>query len=102
MALFRCIPPIFTSILICGSTDSFGRRFGLCLPIIGGILRALCYLTVEVAGLQLEWLFLGELIDGLFGEHLTFFACSTAYISDVASKESLVLRVIICSTMYII
>lgn len=102
MALFRCIPPIFTSILICGSTDSFGRRFGLCLPIIGGIIRALCYLTVEVAGLQLEWLFLGELIDGLFGEHLTFFACSTAYISDVASKESLVLRVIICSTMYII
>ncbi|ELT95671.1 hypothetical protein CAPTEDRAFT_197347 [Capitella teleta] len=98
-ALFRCIPPIFTTLFICKSTDSFGRKFGIYLPIFGGIIRSFCYLAVHLGNLSLYWLFLGEFLDGVLGENATVLGCCFAFIYDGANRESLAVRFVICNAI---
>lgn len=98
-ALFRCIPPCFSGIVICSCTDTFGRKFGLLMSAIGGIIHSVIYVIVVTKHLPLQWLYVAEFADGIMGEHLVFLGCSFAYMSDTIVQDSLVLRFLIADSV---
>ena len=60
LSLARGIPPIVTILLILTYTDVNGRKLGLVLPTVGGMIRALTYTVVEWHQLPLSCLVIGK------------------------------------------
>lgn len=101
LVVFRSIPPCFTGLIICSCTDTIGRKIGLLLPVIGGIIRSIVYLIVVIYQLPLQWLYIAEFVDGVLGDHLVLLGCSYAYISDTAASGQLVFRFLIANSVYL-
>ncbi|ELU08284.1 hypothetical protein CAPTEDRAFT_189189 [Capitella teleta] len=100
IALFRGFFPIFFSLVICSLTDTVGRRFGLLLPTLGALLNMITYLIVEYLQAPLEWLYLGSLLEGLSGSHLTISACCYAYIYDTCNADARTIRFTLMNSTY--
>lgn len=99
LALSRCIPPCITSLIICACTDVVGRKFGLVLPMIGGLIRGIIYLHVVIYQLPLEWLCVGEFLDGFLGEHTVFQGSICAYASDINHSDHFVMKFLITNSI---
>lgn len=102
MALLKGIPPCFLAFIYCSSTESLGRKFGIMLPLIGGVIRSMTYLSVELFKLKLEWLFVGEFIYGLSGDFTTLRGSCQAMLTESLSKESIVFRFILANSIIFI
>lgn len=102
LSLFRCVPPCITGLIICSCTDAFGRKLGLAITIFGGVIRGIVFLSVEHLHLPLEWMYVGELLDGIMGEHIVFIGCSMAYLADVVDHTHIVVRSVIFNSIFYI
>lgn len=92
LMLVTGIPAIFVSIFLGSFSDTAGRRWAIIPPLIGGVLKALCYILVIVLDLPAWWLVLGSFVDGCGGYLVTLMMGCSAYIVDSTSRENRIIR----------
>ena len=85
--LARNIPALFTTLLICSFTDVSGRKFGLILPCLGAVMKGLVYLIVIYGKAPIIYLFIGNILEGLGGSHMTLHSSAFAYLSEVLLND---------------
>ena len=100
MALARGLPPIVMTLIINSYSDYAGRKCGLILPVIGGFCKSATYLIVEYYDLSLYYLIIGNLIEGLSGNHLTLLGSAFAYVSDCVSPQTRSFRYMLVNSVY--
>lgn len=96
------IPTFFSSLLLGSLSDKYGRKYVLLLPLIGGACRQLINILVIGFNLHIEFLFIGYVLDGIFGGTSIIFMSCFAYMSDLTTHENRMLRFVIlecCSTV---
>lgn len=98
-SLFRCIPLCLTTLIICSCTDWYGRRLGIIIAILGSLLRCSVFLIVEVCQLDLKWIVVGEVFDGLSGHDAAFIGSALAYTSDLVCGANLVFRYLVLNSI---
>uniref|UniRef100_X2B9C9 Uncharacterized protein n=1 Tax=Capitella teleta TaxID=283909 RepID=X2B9C9_CAPTE len=92
ITLFREIPPVFLTLIYCSYTDTVGRKFGIIVPAIGGLLNSVTYLLVEYYQASLDWLYLGNFFEGISGGHLTLVGSGFAYVYDTIKPGTVSFR----------
>ena len=90
--LVRNLPAIFTTLLICSYTDVAGRKLGLLLPMMGGLIKNLIYVIVLSQSWNINILFIGTFIEGLCGSQMTAQGAAYAYVADIVPKDQRSLR----------
>ena len=90
------LPFIFLSTLIVGSySDRGGRKLGLILPFVGGLLKSVVSLVIALLYLPKEWLFLALILEGLTGGFGISLMATFAYVSDITAHQNRALRIVI-------
>lgn len=71
--------------------NRYGRKLGLCVPIVGVILGTLCFLFIHTAKPSYFALVavLGSLLMGLTGSYSTFIVSVFSYTSDLTTESPL-------------
>lgn len=100
ITLFRGIPPVFLTLIYCSYTDTVGRKFGLIVPAFGGLLNCVTYLLVEYTTAPLEWLYLGNFIEGISGGHLALVGSGFAYVFDTIKPGTVSFRFTLYQSVY--
>ena len=102
IALFRYLPPVFTSYLICSYIGSFGRRYGMAIPAIGSMINVAGYLVVEYTQAPLKWLYLGSFIDGVTGGTMTFLGTGYVYLCFTIEPRSMAFRFQLLQSVFLL
>ena len=88
----RNIPALFAALIICAYTDRCGRRIGLALPCLAGMFKCVYVCLALYFVTQVEYLMIGEIIEGLGGSIMTAQSCANLYLSDVLTTRQLAFR----------
>lgn len=81
------IPALIATLLILPMTDVKGRRLGLLLPTVGGLLLTAVCLMVAHFQLNINYILIGTAMDGIFGRERLFLGSSFAFLADVVPGE---------------
>ncbi|XP_070558344.1 proton-coupled folate transporter-like isoform X2 [Ptychodera flava] len=94
---------VFSSLFLGSRSErGWGRKLTLLIPVVGIMLSIAITLVVIMFRLPIPYFFISEVLRGLSGSLFTVFAISFAYISDVATKEQLSMRLILAeATLYV-
>ena len=79
---------ILMSLIIVSYSDIKGRKIGLALPCLGGLLNSTCYFLVEWYQLSPLFIYIGPFMDGLCGQHMTLAGAGYAYLADVVKPHT--------------
>lgn len=102
LALFRQLPPIFTSIVLCAYSEHSGRKFCWSLYIIGCILSDTIYMLVEIFSASLQWLNLANFLFGVSGSQYMVFGCTFAYIIEIQTQHRASFKMLITECAYVL
>lgn len=95
LTLSFMIPTFFSSLILGSISDKYGRKFTLLLPIIGSSFKQLITVLVVGFNLRIEYLFIGNIVDGLCGGASIILMSCFAYISDITLPDRRMLRYVI-------
>lgn len=87
------IPSCIMAAFLGSYTDRVGRKTVLLFPMVAGTLRTLLYLVIIQLKLNMNFLLLANLIDGLSGGSTTVITCCFAYIADISSAKDRSIRI---------
>ena len=87
------VPSIFSIIFIGTYSDVGGRKIAILLPSIGGMLKAIVFLIVIYLNLDVEFLLIGYVLDGLSGSQMCLYMAGFAYIADVTTEKDRSFRI---------
>lgn len=89
------ISSVFVTIALGSLTDIFGRKIGLALPSLGGMMQGLWSLLVVKFNLSPYYFIIGYFVSGMTGGYASAIASATSYIADVSSLRWRTLRIAI-------
>lgn len=77
------LPAMFANLVWSSYSDILGRRFPLMLCFVGVTIRYVCLIVVIHFKLNLVYILIGNVLDGLTGAYTSVIAVLFAYVSDV-------------------
>ncbi|ELU12947.1 hypothetical protein CAPTEDRAFT_198750 [Capitella teleta] len=90
--VFETLPAIVVSLILCSWGDKHGRKLGLVVPCVGGVVKGVLYVITDVYGLSIDFLMLPNLIEGMSGSHMTVAGSAYAYVADVVPQSEITFR----------
>jgi len=90
--LAKNVPALISTLLVCSYTDVVGRKLGLLLPCIGGALKGIIYVVVIYCKAPVSYLYIGAVIEGLGGSHMTMASSAYAYLADILNHDQRSMR----------
>lgn len=95
------VPTFFSSLVLGTCSDKLGRKVALLVPYIGSLARLLVVIVVIGFNLNVAFLFIGNIIDGMCGGAVLVIMSCYAYISDITTEQQRTFRIVIldCATM---
>ncbi|ELU12946.1 hypothetical protein CAPTEDRAFT_198749 [Capitella teleta] len=90
--IFETLPAIVVSLILCSWGDKHGRKLGLVVPCVGGVVKGVLYVITDVYGLSIDFLMLPNLIEGMSGSHMTVAGSAYAYVADVVPQSEITFR----------
>ncbi|XP_067681483.1 lysosomal proton-coupled steroid conjugate and bile acid symporter SLC46A3-like [Haliotis asinina] len=82
------IPSVFVNMFVGSYSDHIGRKALFLLPMLGSTCKYVGFLLVVKFHLNLNFLLIGTLMDGLSGSIFTFILANMAYAADVTTTHS--------------
>ena len=86
---------IFSTLFFGSYSDKGGRKVGMIVPVIGGVLKSALCIIITALYLRKEWLFLAMNIEAFTGGYGTFLMSSFSYISDITDHDNRAIRIVI-------
>ena len=100
IGICKSVPAIISNIFFGSWSDRVGRKKILILPVIGDFLNAVCYwLCAFYFSAPIFYLFIGNAISALFGNHAAVLMSVYAYVSDLTTEATRTKRVILLESM---
>ena len=88
------VSALYIFIIFIGTySDVGGRKIAILLPSIGGMLKAIVFLIVIYLNLDVEFLLIGYMLDGLSGSQMCLYMAGFAYIADVTTEKDRSFRI---------
>ncbi|CAL8364028.1 unnamed protein product [Lota lota] len=84
--LFTIIPSLVVTLMLVVYSDQRGRKFTIIMPLIGGLIYSLSFLTVSYFELNIYLLLGASLVSSLFGSGGTLMGGCFAYIADMCDN----------------
>ena len=95
LTLSFLIPSFFSSLILGSCSDQFGRKSVLLFPFIGSASRQLVTIIVVGFNLNVAYLFIGNVMDGICGGTGVIVMSCFAYLSDITTHQQRTIRVVI-------
>ena len=90
----RTLPAVFVTIFLGAWSDKVGRKVVIILPVLGDFFGFFFFLMSALyLELSLNYLLIGCLISGCFGNFTTMLQASCAYVADVSSVGERTIRI---------
>ena len=89
------VPMLFSAVMLGSYSDKVGRKISLLLPPIGGCLKLVVLALVVFLKLNLNYIYIGIILEGLFGGAVLFLGAAFSYISDITTTKQRAFRVIV-------
>ena len=87
------IPAFFMSLFLGPYSDRVGRKYTMILPLCGTLASAVCYVVVIGFDLNINWLFVGSVLNGLGGYFTCMLMGCFAYVADITEPEQRMFRI---------
>ena len=81
------LPMVMMALLMGSYSDSRGRKIAMCLPVIGGIIRAITSIIIVSTAINLQYMYIAAFLEGLFGGSAVVTLALYAYIADVSTLQ---------------
>lgn len=95
MNLAAVVPALFSTVFLGGFSNRVGRKLVLLLPLVGGALRLLFFITVFTLRLSLAYLVVSSFVDGLFGMSCSMLMACFSYASDITTHQQRSIRLVL-------
>ena len=99
ISLSSNIPAVVLALLVGGFSDRYGRRMLIVVPSIGAATEALLFIVVMATNLPLEYLLIGNTIQGFTGGGTTLFMAVFSYAADVTPTNNRTWRLGVLESM---
>lgn len=81
------IPMVLAALLMGSYSDKRGRKIAMCAPVVGGMIRATFSVAIVYTQVNIKFLYVAAILEGIFGGSSVITLALYAYIADVSTHE---------------
>ncbi|XP_038044625.1 proton-coupled folate transporter-like isoform X2 [Patiria miniata] len=93
------IPASLSTIFFGSTSDRFGRKLAMAIPLLAFAFQAAVYLFTVIFKLPLAVLFTGEVLQGLAGGYGLLYAATHAYLADATTEKQRTIRMVVADML---
>ncbi|XP_013410845.1 proton-coupled folate transporter-like [Lingula anatina] len=98
-SLATMIPAIIVTTFYGSYSDKGGRKFCILLPCVGSFIKNVCNIIVVTFKLDIFWLVITCVIEGMFGYYATILIGGMSYIADITTEKQRAFRILVLEVM---